>query len=297
MSGVGWGAGAWGAAAWGGALSASLRLLEAVASRENAIQLVFNHPVYFSQVGDVADAADPTHFAIAPVAGTTGFDGSAARAVSIAAVSVVSPVPAGVFPGAILELTLDRPMTAFPSKYDVACDGLLTADLTQPLDPSAASFRLAGVFKELVVPQVDSGHPMRDIANPQTRQGLETTSPSSLLGSFATDGSGDYAFDQGLTGYKKRILRRLITKPAGFVHLGQGYGVGIASAGKRLGTASARATLAAEAEKQIAQEPETAVVRVTSIQDPAVPGRALYRIYARPKVGSPTTFDVPLPVR
>jgi hypothetical protein len=297
MSNVGWGAGEWGASPWGGTLDAALLVLEAVASRENAVQIVFNHPVYLSGLGDLPDGADPSHYSVTPVPGFVGADGTEARAVTVLAAAAVSPVPAGVFPGAIVELTLDRPMTPFPSMYQVACAGLFTADLASPLDPATSTGRFSGCFKELVPPQVDAGHPMRDLANPQTQGALIAAAPQALLGSFAADGSGDYASDQGLTGYEKRILRRLVTIPGGFLHLGRNYGVGVAAAGKKLATASARAKLAADAEKQIAQEPETAVVRVTPVVDNSTPGKFLLRIFARPKVGRPTTFDVPLPVR
>jgi hypothetical protein len=277
-------------------LDAALTVVSAVASRENAVQVVFSHGVYFSALGDVQDAADPAHYLVLPIDGTVGLDGQPARPVTVQSVAALTPPP-GAFPNTIVELTLDRPMTPFPSQYSVTASGLFTADLSLPIEPSAATQRFAGVFKEVVPPQVNSGHPMRDLANPQTQSALVAANASALLGSFATDSSGDYAFDQGIVGFKKRILRRLVTRAGGFAHLGSTYGVGVPAAGKKLASAANRANLAAEAEKQIGQEPETSVVRVTSIVDTATPEKTLFRIYVRPKVGQPTTFDVPLPVK
>jgi hypothetical protein len=295
--GVGWGAGQWGASAFGGPTSAALQLLEAVASRENAVQLLFNHPVYFTGLDDISDAGLPSHYDIEPVAGTFGSDEQPTRLVTAASVAVVTPVQPGVFPGSILEVTLDRPMTPFPSVYTVTVSGLFTADMSQPLDPGASSLRFQGVFKEIEAPQAERAHPRRDLANPQTASALAAANVSALFGSYAADSSGDYAFDEGLVGFKKRILRRYMTKPGGFLHLGVTYGVGLGQAGKRLSTAATRAKYAAEAEKQIAQEPETQTVRVTTAVDSANPGLVRFRTYVKPKAGQPMAFDVPLRVR
>jgi len=130
----------------------------------------------------------------------------------------------------------------------------------------------------------------RDIANPQL-PGVGITADQ--LGHFATDDTGDYGIDQGLASYKKRVFRRLMSKKGSFRHL-PGYGVGIPSQVKRLARANLTDSIAADAEDQIRQEPETQSVSVTLTQSDDNPGLFFYRVRAKTSLGD-ANFDVPLP--
>jgi len=294
-SGVGWGSGAYGASPWGGAMSGALQLANAVASRENAVQLVFTLPLYLSGLGDVQDGEQPKLYAVTPVVGSVGRDGTPPRAVSIASVAAVAAP--GFDLGQVVELTLDRPMTASPSTYLVSCVGLVSADLSTPLDVGHASAQFAGCHKKLVVPSLDAPtRTARDFANPQGLLAAQAASPRPALvtlGVTPIDDTGDYAYDDGLVGYKKRVLRRLMTTPGGFVHLGADYGVGLLGYGKKLATAAARLRMAARAETQIAKEPETAAVKVSVVKSATHPELFTVVVLARTRSGQDAKLVVP----
>jgi hypothetical protein len=132
----------------------------------------------------------------------------------------------------------------------------------------------------------------RDIANPQTLAALRGLPnggqlPSSVLGTYQPDGTGDYANDAGLTGYVKRVTRRLMTRKGAFAHLPK-YGVGLPDDVKRLQRPGFREAVAADAEDQIMQEPETLSVSVRVTQ---VGSKTLFQVRAQTKLG-PSSFDV-----
>jgi hypothetical protein len=302
QSSVGWGAGEWGSSPWGGGGPGALQLVNAVAVAENAVQLEFTRSVYFSQLLDPHDASRPGFYTITPVPGTVGLDGTLARAVSVAQVD--APAIPGFFPAQILQLTLDRPMTPYAAMYVVALSPLIvSSDMLQPLDPTMSSYQYAGVFKSLERPQVKTPTATRDFANPQTLSGAIGGGPiadpfnPALLGTLRVDDTGDYSFDQGINAFKKRMLRRLVTLPGGFLHLGDGYGVGVTSFSKRLGLAAVREKLAADAEIQIAREPEVDKVKVTGkgTQDGLFRLTILVRLRAGGQRRS-QRFDVDFPV-
>jgi hypothetical protein len=260
----GWAKGGWGSEPWGSPDGAtSLTLVAALAVAENAVQLQFSEPVYFSGLLDPPDAGNADNYDVQPVPGTTGLNGAAARPVSVVSVAV-SPMP-GSPTGTFLLVTLDRPMTPFPAQYEVTVSGLYSADLNDQLAEVTLAF--PAVFKQVVTPKITSATPARDFSNPQSLSGALDPLPDPnnplVLGSMPVDDSGDYAFDEGLAGYKKRIYRRVMTTPGGFVHLGQGYGVGIRAYGKKLGTPARRNDLAAAVEQQVSLEPETDKVTCT----------------------------------
>jgi hypothetical protein len=292
---AGWGQGQWGASPWGGANLGALQLASAVASRENAVQLVFTKALYLSGLGDVRDGTQAKLYVITPDPLSVGRDGTAPRAVSV--VSVAAVAAPGFPSGDVVELTLDRPMTPSPSTYNVAVSGLWTADLLTPLDLSAATAQFSGCHKKLAIPSLAAPTPApRDFANPQSLVDARAASPRPALvtlGVAQVDDTGDYAYDSGLVGYKKRVLRRLLTTPGGFLHLGAGYGVGLLGYGKRLATAAARLRIAALAETQIAQEPETAAVKVTVVTSVSQPGLFTLVVLARTRSGQDAKLVVP----
>lgn len=283
MSGGGWGAGFWGGSPWGAGTTDPLAIVTAVAVRENTVRVLFNTAPLFDLTLSPNDASNPERFSIVEDASTTGFDGSPARPVTPVYVERVAFAGAG---GAILDVTVDRPFSPYPTFYRVSANQLVAAASGLPLDPARASFRFEGNYRVLRNAQAEATVPSRDVANPQNFEALVAGGdpvpvPSEdLLGTFPTDASGDYAFDQGLVQIKKRIFRRLMTQPGAFPAMPD-YGVGIPSFVKKLGLAAIRAKLAAESQRQILLEPGVVAAEVTMTSDPAQPSVTILTVKAR----------------
>lgn len=284
----GWGQSFWGGAPWGaGDETTGLQLIFAVAIRENVLQATFNRAVYFSRILTPTDASNPERCAIVPIAGTTGLDGQAPRQIRPVLVEQSAP--------SVLLITTDRPMSPWNAQYLLSFNGIVSTD-GQLINPSAASYRVPGLYRMLRRPSVEAPSPSHDIANPQTYLAqldpLPQAGDARVLGVMAVGSDGDYARDEGLVQLRKRIIRRLITAPGAFASL-PGYGVGVPTYGKRLLVAGVRQRLAAEAERQIAMEPEVESVRVTVFGDPTHPGLTIFRILVRTVGGQSDDFNVP----
>jgi hypothetical protein len=287
VSGIGFGGEPFGRGAWGGALSASLSLVSALAVSENVIQLTFSVPVYFSGLLDFQDASNRLKYTISPVVGSVGIDGTAAKAVAAASVSLAGV--SGVVTGLNVYVTTDRPMTPNPAQYLITCQNLWSADLSQQIVPGGNSAPFAGLYRVIAPPQLQTKSQRGDIANPQDYDAVTsgiTPNPTQIqLGCFAIDSTGDYAVETGLTGYKKRILRRLLSRPGAFLHLGNRYGAGIRQYGKTLASAQNRSRMIAAAEQQVSLEPETEQVSVRSSLDQQNPGKSYLVILAKTRSG------------
>lgn len=98
----------------------------------------------------------------------------------------------------------------------------------------------------------------RDIANPNLR-GDAVTLGALALGTYVIDADGDLRQDEGKTGLRKRVIRRLTTAVGGFFHLPE-YGVDLEL--KRLITPDRAVRIAARARAQLLQEPDVAAARV-----------------------------------
>lgn len=287
---MGWGFGPWGAVEWGGGTIAELRLLGAQPYRENVVRLTFNVAPAF--VGDLGpnDAYDPDRYDIVPIAGTMP-DGSDPRPVYPI---VIESVPLAGSLGTIVDVTVDRRFSPYPAQYRISVNQLVSVYggiLT------ATSAQFDGMLQGEPPPRRDLKVPSRDIANPQTRSALfdplPVTDDELILGTIPVDDQGDYAFDEGITNLKKRIFRRVVTRKGAFAHLPE-YGVGLPQQLKRLSTVSARAELAAETQKQIAEEPDVERVAVRVIADPQKPSLFRLRIRVKAKVSeAPVDVDVP----
>lgn len=290
-----WGMGPWGGGPWGGAALATLSVLSVQAVSENVIRVFFSTPLYFSGILDPADASNAQLWDVEPVDGPVGYDGNPPRPVT--AVVVSQPVLPNVQFGAALDLTLDRPMTPFPSQYSVATLGsVYSSDLTQQLvavnlGMTPAIFRVLNPQDPTVVA------PGRDLANPQTAGGaLGSTIAQpqvAILGSFGYGADGDYAIDSKDTGLLKRLQRRLFTKKNGFLHL-QDYGVDVMSYSKKLGRPSARQQLAADCEAQFSREPEVAQVNVLTYLDPLDNSLLRLAVYIKKKNGQTAKYGMKL---
>lgn len=283
----GYGAGHYGDMPYGDdefSLSVFLQIVSVLAIRENVVQVQFNLPVYYTTLLDLGDASNPALFAVTAVSGTVGLDGSPVTTVRVASVAQDKLDPS------LLELTLDRPMTAYGSVYTVSAQGIFSADLSAPIDPSIVG-TTPGLFKQIVPPSVDLPTPNRDMANPQT---LVTSLPNPLargqLGVFVVDDTGDYTTDEGLLSLKKRIWRRVMSKKGGFLHLGLGYGVGLVQQIKRLSVASKLQQIAADCESQIAQEPDVQEVACQVVLDQQSSGLVRLNVNVRTRSGKSAAF-------
>jgi len=294
MSGTGFGGAAWGESGWGGPVSELPQLISAIAVAENVVQLTFNQPIYFTGLLDGPDASNRRRYTFAPVPGSTGMDGTAAKPIGPASVAVVQ-VP-GQLLGSIINVTTDRPMTPSPAQYTVACNGLFGSDGITPLSVTGATF--TSVFKVIQAPQVETLTPRGDLAMPQSQEAILTGvvgDPASItLGSFVVSG-GDYATQAGIVEYKERLYRRMVSVRDSFLHLaGKGYGAGLLTYGKQLGTAARRAALQGSIEQQAGLEPETTAVSCKTVPSGQNPGLLFLVLLAKTKFGKPVKVVAPV---
>lgn len=287
----GFGGGKVGRLGFGGQAAAPspLTILSIVAIAENVVRITFAVLPYFSGLLDQYDASLASCYSFTPLA-STGRDGNAARPVS-ALFAVVGAVENSI------EVTLDRPMTPDPAQYQVAITGTADAGTLTPIKTLIANF--GAVARVFVPPQTDTAAAAsKDFSNPSTLADLQSSTVGlvvpqvSPLGTYPVDDSGDYAIDQGLTSYKKRILRRCITRKNGFAFM-PGYGVGIPQLGKRLQKSTVSGKVAADAQAQIGQEPETAAVSCTFAPSASNPGLTYLKIKAQTRNGKPVNYAIP----
>lgn len=290
----GWGITPWGAGGWGGAGGGGpLRLQRALAIRENVVRLYFDQAVRFTGLLDPKDASNRRRYDVQAIAGTVGIDGLPARPVFPAFVAVAPVELAG---GSQIDLTVDRFFSPVGSRYRVSVNNLVTLGGIG-LESGHTSSEFDGLQFGLPVMSMDTAVARRDIANPQTLAALQMAADGAdpeLLASFPVDETGDYAVDQGIISYKKRVFRRLTTRKGRFLHL-LGYGVGIPSQIKELSRSSTRQLLAADAEEQIKLEPETLDAQVRIVRDENAVG--LFRMRVRCRVSlrdQPVDMDLPV---
>jgi hypothetical protein len=262
-------------------------LAAAESLRENLIRLTFSEAVYLSGWGDAQDGLRRDKFSVTAEA-STDFDGAPARAVLVASIAKVRESY-----DQQIDVFTDRPMSHWGSLYTVRVRDLWGVS-GAALDLLAASVTVFGQQQGAPPPLTDRAVATRDFANPQSAREVIGVAPSAalaLLGTFQVDDTGDYAADQGLASYKKRIFRRLTTRKGKFRHL-LGYGVGFPGAVKTLARPGVVAALVADAEDQIRQEPETRAVSVRLVQ--SVPGLAYFSVKVQTSIGGTLEFDVPL---
>lgn len=289
-----WGHSPWGLSGWGIAgPGEGLQLVNAQPVRENVVRLTFNLPVYFSRILDPFDASNRRRYVITPVAGSRGDDGRPPRPVFPAVPNVAAEADAG---GRAIDLTVDRPFSPYPAQYVVAVNGLRASNGAF-LAIGHTSLQFDGLAQGAPVPTRETLASRGDFANPQSRLGLGDNVPLGakvVLGAYPVDGSGDYAVDRGLVSYRKRIVRRLSSRLGGFAHLGR-YGLGAVDKVKRLDRGGEAETMAAEAESQIREEPETAECRVTVERSTTNPSVVVLRVRARTRSGEAVDMGIPFP--
>lgn len=295
--GGGWGAQSWGSSGWGGqsfSPGGAFTFLGALCPSENIVRLLFSQTPYYSSIFDTYDASDPVHYSVTPVPGSVGYDGYSSRSVTPVQALISTAQPNAI------DVYLDRPMSPYPAQYAVSFTELATGGLSSVLANGAAT--IYGVYRRLTPQHEDAVLATSDLANPQTASsildsGLGTPlGPGATLGVLQVDDSGDYAFETGVQTVKKRIFRRGLADKGAFAHLPRGYGVGLMSACKKLGSPSVSAKYAADYQAQILQEPEVVAATVTAIQDPSTPAIVHFVILVKTNIGTTLSFDHPMNV-
>lgn len=283
---IGWGVGGWGVGGWGApGIADKLSITSALAIRENLVRIEFNLPVNYTDVRGLVDAADPKNFVITPVEGSIGEDGLPARPVSPV---LIEQTRKPFINGRGLDIWLDRRMSPYPALYEIHCiKSIATGGM--PLDSSSV-FDFFGVAWAPALP-TSTTTTAADIANPGYSQAIPNA--SQILGVYPVTDQGDYATDQGIVSFKKRIVRRLTTRRGAFAHL-PGYGVGLLDEVKRLALPATRQKLAADAEGQIRQEPEALDVEVTITGSATNPGLFFFRVRVRTAVFGSVGLDIPV---
>jgi hypothetical protein len=278
--------------------SSGLELLSVVAVRENVVQLAFNLEIYFSGLLDTEDASNPAKYSFTPDTSSMGWDGNPPKAIGVSSIALAQPadlggdLPPDAAYGSVIDVTLDRPMSPYPASYSVTVVGIYDSELINELTEAVGVF--PGVYRRLQPNDSSVATPSRDFANPQTASDVEASAlavplppgTQANLGSFQVDDSGDYAWDAGLTGVKKRVLRRAISTVGAFLHLPSTYGVGFLDQVKQLGTAHTQDALADSWEAQIQEEPEVVAAQVTAIADPNNPNLVQFVAQVQTNTGS-----------
>lgn len=260
-------------------------MVSALAVRENVVRLTFSDPVQLSGLLDRFDGTLKDHYAFAEDDSTFGLDGSPARRVR-AVRGDLGPSPE------LIDVTIDRPLTPFPSAYEAFVEGVYNSTGTLLTGVQGATF--AGLYRGISPPSAYLAVPSRDFANPQTLSALVgsfgNTTNKAQLGTFQTDQTGDVATDEGLVSYKKRVFRRLTTPLGSYLHL-PNYGVTIQRHVKQLSRPGLVQSLGSEAESQILQEPETQSVTVQIIQQGSI---TYYRVRAVTAAGQTVSMNAPV---
>jgi len=290
MTTVGWGTGPIGITPWGGGPLADFRLLSAQPVAENIVRLTFNEAPYSDGVGGLYDALDDTRYSVTLVPGGVGLDGNAVRVVAVIEARLVAGDALS------LDVVVDRPFSPYPCQYSAACVGLRGVGSGLPLTVGYTSAVFSGLLRTVESQSRDLALKNRDMASPQTPAATMDPLPDPLaavLGSFNTDATGDYAFDEGLTSYRKRGLRRTYCRKRKFVFLPPEWGVGVMDELKRTNNAERREAIRADIEEQWLQEPETAECSVTVMTYDNAPSVVGYYIKAKMRDGRSVAVTLP----
>ncbi len=291
---MGWGLSPWGLSPWGvGPGASGLELVDVLPVAENLVRLYFNQAPYFSGYLDSYDAASRFRYSLSPVAGTVGSDGLPPRPV-FPAVPAVSPLALSA--GAAIDLTLDRRMSPYPAQYLVGVNGLRTAG-GATLTPGFSSLVCYGLAAARVVQDRNMVSAAADFSNPQSQLSLGDNVPvggAAVLGTYQYGSTGDYATDRGLASYRKRVVRRCAAMLGGFAHL-PNYGLGAVGRVKQLDRGGTAEALAAQAEAQVKQEPETQDCKVTVERSALTPNVVVLRVRAIMRSGASVDLGIPFP--
>lgn len=260
--------------------------IEAIATRENVVRLRFSHVVYFTGLGDRRDGARVALYAVDAIAGSVGLDDSAVWPVTVVTIEQTDAS------GKLIDVVVDRSFTPAPAEYKITLGALYSSEL---LDGGGDPTLLSGTTEFAFLGnsrRVDELSPH----DPVPRRDFNTTriAPESpdYLGVFGTDSSGDYSTDEGEKSLIKRLNRRTFSRRGAFLHLGDGYGLGVADQLKTLGTSATLALLRTDAEEQYKREPEVEKVKVIVELDTSAPNLLWFRRRIKTRRGAYLRSDV-----
>lgn len=252
----GWGGGGWGEGAWGVA-EADLTMISAHAVRENVVRMTFSAVPLYTLLDNARDASRLDHYSILAVSGVSQ-EGEPVRPVRPV---LVEEAAQG---GTALDLTVDRPFTGWPAVYRISAIGLVSTEGAYLLP--GASYTFYGLRQgEAPIGSADALVAGRDISNPQSLRDLTGMAAGDelALGTYQIGPDGDYANDLAFASWRKRCIRRVMTRYQGFAHL-RNYGAGVNDRVKRQFTSREREMLCELAQQQIRLEPETLSVTVVT---------------------------------
>lgn len=223
-----------------------LTVVRARAVAGQVVRVVFNEePVHRSASG-ITDALNPRNYLLT----VPGGNAVAPIAVGVDPGMIVGPAVAvgnGTAPGAAdergFDVHTDRPLIV-GVVYNIAVKGLLPLTGGGLGTPANANF--GGIVKLLATSQPPKKTELVDVFNDITG-----------TGAWKVDDSGDLAIQSGLDGFRKRVLRRLMTPKNAFAFL-PNYGVGIRL--KQPASVPQVAAFKTDAVQQILLEPEAASV-------------------------------------
>jgi hypothetical protein len=256
---------------------------------ENKILITFAQVPYVTGLLDSKDSLNPDKYAVTSWSGE-GLDGSAATQPSIVLVEVVEGSPTALY------LYTDRPLTHYPATFELTATNIY-GSASSIIYPSISSTFL-GLKKLFEKPVVGTYRQKgtKDLANPQQKAALLDPQPDVTdlnLGSFSFDDSGDYGFDEGVENLRKRIIRRCLVRPGGFVWLPE-YGVGIEREGKRLNNRSRRDAIRSAVESQILQEPDIQQASVSLLELQGTPELLWLVVKVRTTTDNAYQLDIPV---
>ena len=221
----------------------------------NSVRVAFSSPPVVFNKNATTDGLNPANYFLAqpaPLTQSVVSDGANSSSVTV---FFDAELPAG----ALLSLTVQN----------VSDGSTVVPTTTLPIVPFGAERRPGPVGQALG---------RFDIANPQTPQ---DSGPGRALGVFQLDESGDLANDTGRANLRKRIFRRLSTRPGGFFHL-PNYGLNLED--KTLITPTQLRRIQIDTQDQILEEPDVvaASVRVSQL----APGVVRLRLIVTDRFGT-----------
>ncbi len=219
-----------------------ISVVRAVAVAGQVVRVVFSEePLHISPSGRF-DALNPGNYVLSVVSG-----------------SATAPIPVGVDPAAVSGPAYavgngTAPEAADEVGIDVAVDRQLIAGITYRITVQNVVSRLGGALGTPSAGNFPGITAVEETRIPERRQDLVDVANPPATGAWRFSG-GDLAAEDPEAGLRKRVLRRLMTPKGAFRHLPL---YGMAQGLKSVGSVAQCASLQADANAQIRQEPDVA---------------------------------------
>lgn len=244
----------------------------AAAVEGQTVRVVFGDTPTFRSPGGRDDAMNPSNYELSVDAG----DATSPGVTTVSPILVVGPTRyvgnGGLLAQRGVDVHVDRALIAGIT-YRIVVSRVLGAG-GSAYDPASAAF--SGIVPLREIRRTPRGRPSSNV----------DYGNSPFLGSWRADDSGDVAPQDAASGFRKRVLRRLMTFKDSFAFL-KGYGV--TARLKELASLAEVAALKVDVERQIRLEPETASVQadtsLSALQVLTVVVRVKTRVGAFVEVG------------